>query len=139
MSYLLDTCVLSEYSQKQPDHKVLTWIDSIAEARFYVSALSLGEIRQGAAHIANTKKSVRLMAWLENELLPRFEHRVLPVNTEIALLWGELRGTLLRRGKPASLFDSLIAATARVHGFSVVTRNVRDFQNFDVDIINPWQ
>ena len=79
------------------------------------------------------------MAWLEDELLPRFEHRVLPVNAEIALLWSELRGTLLRRGKPASLFDSLIAATARIHGFSVVTRNVRAFKNFGVDIINPWQ
>lgn len=139
MSYLLDTCVLSEYSQKQPDPRVLAWVDSIAETRLYVSALSLGEIRQGAAHVANTRKSDRLMAWLEGELLPRFEHRVLPIDTEIALMWGELRGALLRRGKPASLFDSLIAATAKVHGFSVVTRNVRDFKNFAVAIVNPWQ
>ncbi|WP_165371420.1 type II toxin-antitoxin system VapC family toxin [Pseudolysobacter antarcticus] len=138
MSYLLDTCVLSEYTQLVPDPKVLAWIDSIAETRLYVSALSLGEIRQGAAHIANTKKSARLMEWLELQLLPRFEHRVLSVDTEIALVWGELRGSLLRKGKPASLFDSLIAATAKVHGFSVVTRNVRDFKNFEVGIINPW-
>lgn len=139
MSYLLDTCVLSEYSQKQPNPKVLAWIDSIAETRLYVSALSLGEIRQGVAHLGNTKKSARLMAWLDAELLPRFEHRVLSVDTEIALVWGELRGTSMRKGKPASLFDSLIAATAHVHGFSVVTRNVRDFENFDVNIFDPWQ
>lgn len=139
MSYLLDTCVLSEYSQMQPNPKVLAWIDSIAESRLYVSALSLGEIRQGAAHVANSKKSLRLMAWLEGELLPRFEHRVLSVDIEIALLWGELRGALLRKGKPVSLFDSLIAATARVHGLSVVTRNVRDFKHLGVEIIDPWQ
>lgn len=139
MSYLLDTCVLSEYSQMQPNPKVLTWIDSIAETRLYVSALSLGEIRQSAAHIADTKKSARLMAWLEGELLPRFEHRVLSVDIETALLWGELRGALLLKGRPVSLFDSLIAATARVHGFGVVTRNVRDFKYLGVEIINPWQ
>lgn len=138
MSYLLDTCVISEYSQMQPNPKVLAWIDGIAETRLYVSALSLGEIRQGAAHITNTKKSARLMTWLESELLPRFEHRMLSVDIETALLWGEMRGALLRKGKPVSLFDSLIAATARVHGLGVVTRNVRDFKYLGVEIVNPW-
>jgi predicted nucleic acid-binding protein len=79
------------------------------------------------------------MNWLESDLLPRFEQRVLSVNTEIALHWGELRGQLLRKGRPLSLFDSLIAATAAVHGFSVVTRNTRDFRNMGVMVVNPWQ
>lgn len=139
MSYLLDSCVLSEYLQKQPDAKVLAWAGSSVEAPLYVSALSLGEICQGAAHLGTTRKSTRLMAWVEAELLPRFEHRVLSVNTEIALVWGELRGALLRKGRPASLFDSLIAGTARVIGFRVVTRNVKDSKSFCVGIIDPWQ
>jgi predicted nucleic acid-binding protein len=139
VSYLLDTCVLSEYTQKQPDAKVLSWIDEIPEQTLFISALSLGEIRQGAAHVADGRKSARLMAWLENDLLPRFEHRVLPVDTEIALRWGEIRGQLMRKGRPVSLFDSLIAATAQTHGFSVVTRNARDFRYLGVRIVNPWQ
>ena len=139
MSYLLDTCVLSEYTQKRPDPKVMSWVDRAAEATLHISVLSVGEIRQGATHVADARKSARLEAWLQDELLPRFEQRVLPVDMEIALAWGALRGRLLRKGKPVSLFDSLIAATASVHGFSVVTRNVRDFHLLGVKVVNPWQ
>jgi predicted nucleic acid-binding protein len=131
--------VLSEYTQKQPDPNVLSWVDGASEATLHISVLSIGEIRQGAAHVADARKSARLMNWLESDLLPRFEQRVLSVNTEIALHWGELRGQLLRKGRPLSLFDSLIAATAAVHGFSVVTRNTRDFRNMGVMVVNPWQ
>jgi predicted nucleic acid-binding protein len=131
--------VLSEYTQKQPDTNVLSWVDGASEATLHISVLSIGEIRQGAAHVADARKSARLMNWLESDLLPRFEQRVLSVNTEIALHWGELRGQLLRKGRPLSLFDSLIAATAAVHGFSVVTRNTRDFRNMGVMVVNPWQ
>ena len=139
MSYLLDTCVLSEYSQKDPAPKILAWIDSVAETRLYVSTVTLGEIRQGAAHVAGTARSGRILAWLENELLPRFDQRVLPIDTEVALCWGELRGLLLRKGKPPALLDSLIAATALVHGLTLVTRNVGDFRDLKVPIINPWR
>ena len=139
MSYLLDTCVLSEYTQKHPDPKVLSWIDKTPEQTLFVSALSLGEIRQGAAHVAGGRKAARLMAWLENDLLPRFDDRVLSVDTDTALRWGELRGDLLRKGRPVSLFDSLIAATALIHGFTVVTRNTRDFRYLGVRLVNPWQ
>lgn len=138
MSHLLDTCVISEHSQKHPDPDVLAWIDSIAEDRLYISALSIGEVRQGAAHVAGTAKRDRIMAWLEGELLPRFDQRILPVDTEVALHWGKLRGGLMRKGRPPSLLDSLIAATAIVHGLTLVTRNVADFRDFDVPIINPW-
>lgn len=139
MSFLLDTCVLSEYSQKEPDAKVLAWIDGVAETRLHISTVTLGEIRQGAAHVAGTAKSTRILAWLENELLPRFGQRILPVDTEVALRWGELGGLLLRRGKPPALLDSLIAATALVHDLTLVTRNARDFHDLKVPIVNPWQ
>ena len=138
MSHLLDTCVISEHSQKRPDPQVLAWIYSIAEDRLYLSALSVGEVRQGAAHVAGTAKSARILDWIEGELMPRFEQRILPVDIQVAMHWGELRGALMRRGRPPSLLDSLIATTAIVHGLTLVTRNVDDFRDFDVPILNPW-
>lgn len=138
MRYLLDTCVLSELRRPQPDQGVLDWLGQVAEARLYLSVLTIGEIQQGIARLADSKRKSALQAWLEEALLTRFAGRVLAVDTEVTLEWGLLRGEQQRTGQAPPVVDSLLAATAIVHQLTVVTRNVRDFARFPVRVLNPW-
>ena len=105
----------------------------------YISVLSIGEIRKGLVKLAGTPTAVRIGAWLDHELLLRFDQRLLGVDIDVCNLWGRLCGELLQRGCPAPVTDSLIAATALAHDLTLVTRNVKDFRKFDIRLINPWQ
>lgn len=139
MRYLLDTCVLSDPTQRQPNAGVKDWYARTPETSMYVSVLSIGEIRKGLVKLAGMPKAARIGAWLDHELLLRFDQRLLSVDIDICNLWGKLCGELLQRGSPSPVTDSLIAATALTHDLTLVTRNVRDFRNLDVPIVNPWQ
>lgn len=77
--------------------------------------------------------------WLTEQLLSRFAGRIAHISTEVMLVWGQLTGALEKRGKPLPAMDSLIAAIALTHHFSLVTRNVTDFENTGVSIVNPWR
>lgn len=138
MRYLLDTCVLSDPTQRHPDAGVKDWYTRTPETSMYVSVLSIGEIRKGLVKLAGMPKVARISAWLDHELLLRFDQRLLSVDIDICNLWGKLSGELLQRGSPSPVTDSLIAATALTHDLTLVTRNVKDFQNFDIPLINPW-
>lgn len=139
MSYLLDTCVLSDPTQRQPNAGVKRWFADTSETSMYVSVLSIGEIRKGLVKLAGTPKAAQIGAWLKHDLLLRFDQRLLDVNSDVCNLWGELCGELSRKGRSPPVVDSLIAATVLTHGLTLVTRNVRDFKNFGIEIINPWQ
>jgi predicted nucleic acid-binding protein len=137
--YLLDTCVLSDPTQRRPNAGVKDWYARTPETNMYVSVLSIGEIRKGLVKLAGTPKAARIGAWLDHELLQRFDQRLLGVDIDVCNLWGTLCGELLQRGCPSPVTDSLIAATALTHELTLVTRNVKDFRNFDIAVINPWQ
>ena len=139
MSYLLDTCIISELVRPSPDNSVLRWIDSRNEFDLYLSVLTLGEIQKGIAKLSSGKKKSLLAAWLKDELVVRFEERIIPVNSGVAMMWGTMLGKAEKNGQPLSAIDALIAATAKMYDLVVVTRNVRDMEASGVDILNPWE
>jgi len=138
VSFLLDTCVISELVRPVPDKGVIQWIESRNEFDLYLSVLTLGEIQKGISQLSAGKKKSQLTLWLKDELEIRFAERVLPVTDAIALMWGDMLGTSEKNGQPLSVIDALIAATVTVHNLILVTRNISDFSGCSVDIVDPW-
>jgi toxin FitB len=138
--YLLDTNVISEYARdRPPDQRVRGWVDAQREDVLHLSVLTLGEIRKGATLLPAGHKRDQLERWLEVELPARFANRLLPINRAIAEIWGTMAGRARLRGITLAIVDGLIAATAKHHDLTVVTRNVRDFSVWEVPVINPWE
>jgi tRNA(fMet)-specific endonuclease VapC len=138
MKFLLDTCVISELIARQPDSGLLEWIDNIAEERVYLSVITIGEIKKGIEKLPDSKRRSELVGWLEDELLVRFKDRLLPIDLNVMLVWGELTAGLEKKGRRMPAIDSLIAAIAVQGALSVVTRNETDFEHSGVPVINPW-
>lgn len=137
--FLLDTNCISEVVRTQPDPHVLKWMEGTPEDLLYLSVLTLGEIRKGVGILPQSKRRSRLEVWLEIELRMRFAGRILPVDTAIADRWGVLSAAAKRVGNPLSPVDGLLAATALHHNLTIVSRDVKDFSNAHVAILNPWK
>lgn len=139
MSYLIDTNVLSELRRKQPDTHVVAWFAQRAAQSLFLSVLTLGEIRKGIERLDDTQadaaRRLSLGDWLEQELPTFFLGRLLSVDAGVADRWGHLQALA---GRPLPAIDSLLAATALHHNLTLVTRNVKDFADMGVDLINPW-
>ena len=138
MNFLLDTCVISELIKPAPNKNAVQWISGIEEDRFYLSVLTLGEIEKGITKLPDSFRKKQLSDWLENHLVVRFEKRILDISLSISREWGRMLGEVEKIGKPIPAVDGLIAATASVHKLTLVTRNVSDFENAKVDILNIW-
>lgn len=138
MSFLLDTCVLSETVRPRPLAAVLEWIEAQDEPRLFLSVLTLGELRKGIAKLPGGRRKKNLAEWVDDALLPRFGARVLAIDAPVATAWGEIAGSAERAGHPVPVIDGLIAATAQVHGLAVVTRNAKHFVRCGVPVIDPW-
>jgi len=135
--FLLDTNVISEL--RRPERaaaNVVAWADGIPAAQFFLSAISLLEIERGVLQIErrDAQQGQVLRCWVDEQLLVRFDARILPVDVVVAT-----RCARLHIPDPRSERDALIAATALVHGMTVVTRNVGDFAATGVALLNPWQ
>ncbi|MYE49069.1 MAG: type II toxin-antitoxin system VapC family toxin [Gammaproteobacteria bacterium] len=135
MSFLIDTCALSELTRKNPSPLVSEWFDATPAESLHMSVLTLGEIRRGVERLPDSRRRSRIAAWLENELPAWFENRVLPIDGSIADEWGRLTARLKN---PLPAIDGLIAATALCRRLTVVTRNESDFAPAGVAILNPW-
>jgi len=138
LRYLLDTCLVSELVRVQPDPAVTAWIREQQEHHLFLSVLTLGELRKGIERLADGKKREHLANWLDGELKLRFMGRILPIDDEVAERWGILSARAGDKGLAMPVLDGLIAATALVHGMTVVTRNVGDMQSSGVLIYSPW-
>ena len=138
MKYLLDTCLISEVIRPTPAATVIAWLDARDEDSLYLSVLTLGELQKGISKLTDAGKKQRLQTWLENDLGPRFQGRVLAIDEEIALTWGAIQGEAERQGNRQPVVDSLIAATAMAHNLTLVTRNTSDFDRCSVRLFNPW-
>ena len=137
--YLLDTNVVSELrkiSLGKADSHVADWADSIDAADLYLSVISIQELEIGVllAERRDPSRGAVFRAWLNGHVLPAFAGRILAVDTAVAQ-----RSARLHVPDPRPVRDGLIAATALVHGMTVVTRNVADFQPMGVALLNPWE
>jgi tRNA(fMet)-specific endonuclease VapC len=139
MNYLLDTNVISELIAKQPDKRVVNWLDSLDPNTVYLSVITIGEIQRGIEKLPPSKRRDRVKEWLAGDLLFRFEGRILSVTIEVMLVWGELTVRLEKEERPLTAMDSLIASIALHGDYRLVTRNEHDFQHTGVTIINPWK
>ena len=136
--FLLDTNIPSELIRSRPDPGVEKWVYAQDEQSLYLSVVSIGELRRGLVILPASKRRSELERWFENDLLPRFEGRILPVTRSIADRWGVLDGQCQVKGTPLNTADGMIAATAIEHGLTVVTRNIRDYAGLGVEALNPW-
>lgn len=138
MMFVLDTNVVSELRKirlGKADPKVAAWAESVDAADLFLSAITVMELELGVLSIErkDTTQGAMLRAWLEQQVLPEFSGRILPVDTAVAQRCARLH-VPDKRGER----DALIAASALVHGMTLVTRNVADFEATGVPIINPW-
>ena len=139
MNYLLDTCVLSEFTRRRPEEKVVNWMESVDEEKFFISVITIGEIQHGIERLPESHRKTGLLVWMNNELVKRFEHRILPLDMPAMFLWGSLTAHMESTGQPIALMDSLIVATALQNNLIIATRNVTDFLPCGVQVINPWE
>lgn len=138
MNYLLDTCLISELVKKEPNSAVVSWLDEQDELRLFLSVLTLGELQKGISKLPAGARRDDLQAWAEHDLVERFTGRIIDIDLETALIWGKLQGESEQKGEKLPVMDSLIAATATVHGLIVVTRNIKDIERCRARVCNPW-
>jgi predicted nucleic acid-binding protein len=138
MSYLLDTCCISELVKKNPNPDVEKWIASQDEQSMYLSVITFGELRKGIEKLPDSKKKKELSRWINEDLNKRFKNRIINITMDIANKWGEILATAEKQGRSLPAIDSLLAATALVNDLTIVTRNTQDMDGSGVDIINPW-
>lgn len=133
--YLLDTNVISELRKPQADANVVAWAKSVIAPRLFISVITLKELETGVLRMErrDPAQGKVLRTWLKRHVMPAFDARILTVDAAVAL-----RCAHLYVPDQANESDALIAATALVHGLTVVTRNVSDFKSSGVTVINPW-
>ena len=139
MKYLLDTCVISELVDRHPNPKVVDFVDSLDSDDVFLSVITIGEIAKGVEKLPKSKRKQELHSWLKENLLVRFDGRIIPLDTEVLMEWGILIARLESAGITLPAIDSLIAATTLTHKLTLVTRNVDDFSGTSIAIVNPWE
>jgi predicted nucleic acid-binding protein len=135
--YLLDTNVLSELRRpERADASVAGWAARTPAAAFWISVISILEIEMGVLRVErrDPAQGAQLRKWFEGQVLRSFESRILPVDVAVAR-----RAAALHVPDPRADRDALIAATALIHGLTVVTRNIGDFEATAVPLVNPWR
>lgn len=134
MSFLLDTNVVSEIRKKAPDRGVATWFASVPADKLFLSVLVVGEIRQGIARLVrrDPAQAEIFERWL-SQLVDGYGDRIVPITVRIAEAWGRLNVP-----DPVPVVDGLLAATALVHDWTLVTRNVNDVTSTGVRLLDPF-
>ena len=138
MAFLLDTNVISETFRPRPDPRVLEWVRRQMASDLFLAAMSLGELVRGARRVKERAKRERLAHWINHELATQFQGRILPFDREAAVIWGTIMGEGDRTGRPKPMADAQIAAVALRNGLTLATRNIRDFKNMGVALVDPW-
>ena len=132
--YLLDTNIVSELRKVRPHGAVISWLEGVADGNLYLCAVTLGEIQAGIemTREQDAVKAVAIEAWADQVAVT---HNVLPMDTATFRLWAKL----MHRQSNTVYEDAMIAACAITHKLTVVTRNVRDFERFQIPLLNPFE
>ena len=139
MNFLLDTNIISELRKGgdgRANPEVIAWLSGVDADRLYLSAITLLELERGVLRLErrDIAQGALLRKWMDGQVLPEFRSRTLPLDADAAI-----RCASLHVPHPKPERDALIAAIALVHGMTVVTRNVVDFETMGVPLLNPWQ
>ena len=137
--WLLDTNVISELRRANADKAVVAFVASQALESFFISTVTLAEIRFGIELVADATRRADLTDWLTNKVRPMFEQRVLPISEDVMLKWRLMVEAGRKAGHTFSQPDLIIAATAAHYGLTVVTRDVSGFDRARVSFLNPWE
>ena len=138
MSFLLDTNLVSEWTKPRPNAGVVRWLAQVDEDEVFLSVVTFAKLRHGIERLPADARRQRLDEWLRGELPLRFEGRIVGIDGAIADEWGRLVARREARGRTIHAMDALIAATAQVHGLTLVTRNAADFEASVKSLLNPW-
>jgi predicted nucleic acid-binding protein len=138
VSFLLDTNIVAEWAKPRPNAGVVEWLAEADEDRVFVSVVTIAEVRRGIERLPAGRRRDRLVAWLSDDLPLRFEDRVLPIDRQVADAWGRIVASRESAGRPIAIMDAFIAATAEVHGLTLVTRNLGDFAEAVPGLVNPY-
>lgn len=136
--FLIDTNVISETVKPRPEPRVLAWFESQIPSELFLTAITFGELVRGTRKLENAGRRRGYERWIRHDLARQFEGRILPFDQDAAAIWGEILGEADRIGRPRPAVDAQIAAIARRHGLTLVTRNLRDFETIEVPILDPW-
>lgn len=139
MKYLLDTNVVSEWSKPRPDPAAVGWLNTAIEDDLYLSVITVGELWQGVQGLPSGKRRSALAHWVERDLTERFHGRIVGVDEQIARAWGVLLAESKQQGSAMHAVDALLAATAAVYSFTLVTRNAKHFGASGVRLLNPFK
>ncbi|GGL44464.1 type II toxin-antitoxin system VapC family toxin [Caulobacter rhizosphaerae] len=135
--FLLDTNVLSDATKLVPHPAVTRWLEAQPLSTLFVSVMSLAEASYGIERRPDGRKADGLRQWL-GAVIVDFDGRLLPVDAEVAMAQARIRRAAENARRTMSAIDAFIAATAEVHGLTLVTRNVRDFETWGGTVFNPW-
>jgi predicted nucleic acid-binding protein len=136
---LLDTHVVSEPKRALPNPHVVAWYARQPADHLYLTSTVVAELAFGIELLPAGRRRRSFEAWLRERVISLFAGRILPFDTDDALVFGRLMATARRQGRPARVGDAEIAAVAIRHGFAIATRNTSDFAAFGAPLVDPWQ
>lgn len=139
MRYLLDTCVISELVKRAPSSRVAQWLEQQKELSLFLSVITFGELHKGIGQLQAGRKKRELNEWVEGQLSRRFTGRILDVDKDVAIRWGEISASSGRVGRTVPVLDGLLAATALTFGLTFVTRNTDHVRETGVLLFDPWE
>jgi predicted nucleic acid-binding protein len=135
---VLDTNVISELMRAMPETAVIDWIDTHADIDLFVTAITVAELLFGIARLPDGRRKSNLATHVERMIDEDFDHRVLPFDEAAAAHYADIAATRERGGQPISGADAQIAAICRSYGSTLATRNVHDFTNTGITVVDPW-
>lgn len=135
--FLLDTNAISEPKRPHPNAGVIAWLRDQLPSDLHLSVITVGELRRGIVRLEPGRRRDDLDFWLADMIL-RYADRILPIDLAVTERWATMAEANRAAGRASDITDELIAATAHVHGLTIVTRNVRHFEHSGCRVLSPW-